>query len=115
MSKPKNMTPEQEEVWKVRKRALNKAYSQTPEYKTYNKARRQTPEYKAYQKAYSKAYNKAYHQTPEYKAYQKAYGQTQERKAYHKAYKKKLIQQSAADQFFIMAGAAEQISKIKTT
>jgi hypothetical protein len=42
------------------KRAHNKAYKQTPEYKAkrkaYDKAKRQTPEYKEYQKAYQKAY-----------------------------------------------------------
>ena len=53
--------------------------------------------------------------TPEQKAKQRAQRQTPERKAYIKDYAKDLRKQAAADQFFIMAGAAEQISKIIQT
>ena len=44
---------------KAKRRACQKAYEQTPEYKTkrkaYRRAYEQTPEYKAYRKAYWKS------------------------------------------------------------
>jgi len=133
MAKPKafdTWTPERQEGW----RAKQKAYRQTPVYKAYQKAKQQKPEYKAKRKAYHqtpeyKTKEKAKQQKPERKAYRKAQRQTSEFKDSRKAYQQKpeykakqkvrqqirqqnAIQQTAADQFFIMAGAAEQISKI---
>ena len=127
-------TPEKVEEWKAKRRALNKAYQQTPKYKARAEARKQTLEFKAYRKAYDKAYNqtpeykaqqkayrqtpeykardKARHQTPEYKAQQKAYRQTPENKAAFNAYCKAHYQtrrkeQSTADAFRMMQAASE--------
>lgn len=47
MSKPKNMTPEQEVEWKEKRKAIAKAHNQRPEVQIRLKAYRQTPEYKA--------------------------------------------------------------------
>ena len=101
-------TPEKVEEWKAKRRALNKAYQQTPKYKARAEARKQTLEFKAYRKAYDKAYN----QTPEYKAQQTAYRQTPENKAAFNAYCKAHYQtrrkeQSTADAFRMMQAASE--------
>jgi hypothetical protein len=106
MSKPKKwptMTVEEQEAWRENKKTKEKARNQNPERIAYQKSRNQNPERIAYQKAYR--------QNPEYKASRR----TQEYQASQNAYLKKLRDQAAADQFFVMAGAAEQISKIKTT
>ena len=93
MSKPKNMTPEQDEAWRDKENARHKAYNQSPE---------------------RKATQKAYGQSPEGKASHKAYRESPEGKATRKAYKQSVLSQAAADQFFIMAGAAESLTNLIT-
>ena len=56
-----------------------------------------------------KARQKAYQQSPQRKARQ----QSPQRKAYQKAYEQSIRAQAAADQFFILASAAEQLSAIQ--
>jgi hypothetical protein len=157
MRKPKafdSWPPAKQEEWRVKDRASQKAYRQTPKYKAY----KQTPEYKAYQKAYHesperkaykkayqqspecKAKKKAYHESPEYKAYKKAYRQTPQykacnkarqqtperkaykqtpeykagRKLYNKEYRQRIREDEAANLFFAMMKATEEISAINT-
>ena len=80
MSKPKNMTPEQDEAWREKENATQKAYRQSPKYKARQKAYRESPEGKARKKAYNQS----------------------------------VLSQAAADQFFIMAAAAQALSEIQT-
>ena len=86
----------------MKKKAYDKAYSQTPE-----------------RKAYHKAYNKAREQTPEYKAYQKTRRQNPEGKAYHKAYKRAynqtIIQQNTARNYMTALFAAQQFIQVIET
>ena len=79
MRKPKafdSWPPAKQEEWRVKDRASQKAYRQTPKYK-------------------------AYKQTPEYKAYQKARQQ-------------RIREDEAANLFFAMMKATEEISAINT-
>jgi hypothetical protein len=96
MSMPKYCdTPEKVEAWKVRQRAYQKAYQQTPKGKACIKDYQQTPK----GKACIKAYLKAYRQTPEHKAASKAC-----KKAYRETLR---AEQSTADVFRMMQAASE--------
>jgi hypothetical protein len=101
MAKPAkwdSMTPEAQEVWRVRKRELDRKWHEANPEKVRGKSRKY---YEANREKQREKDRKYYEANPEKM-------REQSLKSYQKA-----KQQSAADQFFILAGAAESISKLK--
>ena len=75
------------------KKAYNKQYKQTEEYKTKQKAYREIDKNKTKKNKHNKAYMKEYSKSDEYKTrrkiYMKQYQQNEEYKLYQKAYREK--------------------------
>ena len=101
MAKPAkwdSMTPSEQEAWRVRKRESNRKHRKAnpeKERKRERKWREANPE------KLREHFRKHYEANPE-----------KCRESSRKC-RQKTRQQSAADQFFIMAGAAEQLTKLK--
>ena len=95
MSKPKNMTPEQEAAWKAKQR----------EYYT-------RPEVRAKMKEYQAKYRYTQKRREYQDKWQAKYNAKPEVKAKIRAREVKRASQTAADQFFIMAGAAESLTNL---
>ena len=97
MSKPKNMTPEQEDAWKAKRREYQAKYYAKPEAKAKRREYDAKPE--------AKAKKREYDAKPEVKA---------KKREYMVEYNAETRNQSAADQFFIMAGAVESLTNLIT-
>lgn len=101
MAKPKNMTAEQEAAWRREK------YREA-----YHKWRAKNPEKRreADRNRYAANAKKRRESQRNWAALN-----PEKRREYERKSRNKSCNQSAADQFFVMAGAAEQISKITNT
>ena len=102
---------------KANRRAYQRAYKQSEEYKAYqrayHRAYRQTEEYKAAKRAYEqteeyKAYRRARQQTEEYKAYRRAYEQTEEYKACRRERKRQIRNAATINEMFRIITQAQE-------
>ena len=101
MSKPKNwdaLSPVEQEAWRVKEREKDHKWREANRERKREKDRKY---YEANPEKYREAVRKYYEAN-----FEKLRGKSL--KSYYKT-----LQQTAADQFFIMAGAAEQLTKLK--
>lgn len=101
MSKPKNMTPDQESAWREKERERQRGLSRKRRAANPDKAREKDRKWRAANTEKAREVIRKWYAANIEKAREKAL----------KRYAAK-SSQSAADQFFIMAGAAELLTKL---